>query len=733
MAKIIYTQTDEAPALATYSFFPIIGKFLDWAGGTIELKDISLAGRILAKFSQGLKNGQPYEDALVNLGKMVKASDANIIKLPNISASISQLEEAIRELQSQGFSIPNLPKGKDFNNPVGKIYAKILGSAVNPVLREGNSDRRVALSVKNYARANPHYMGEWSKDSLTHVSSMSEGDFYSSEQSILIEKPGFFRIEFFEKDNEGQVLKDNLVMDEGDILDSSVMSCRSLCQFFADEMEEAKKSGVLFSLHLKATMMKISDPIIFGHGIETYFKNVFKKYDNIFATLGILPRNGLADLYAKIESLPSPVQEEIKRDMQACCEQGPALAMVDSDRGITNLHVSSDVIIDASMPACIRNSGKMWGKDGQLRDTKAVIPDRCYAGIYQEVIEFCKNNGALDPATMGSVSNIGLMAKKAEEYGSHDKTFEIEKEGIVRIINEEDKTLMEHKVFKGDIFRVCQTKDEAVSDWVKSAIKRANVSKRPMVFWLDKKRAHDRNLIESVNFHLHQEKNIGKAEISILSPREAMKYTLDQVAAGKDTIAVTGNVLRDYLTDLFPILELGTSAKMLSIVRLLKGGGLFETGAGGTAPRHFRQFVEQNHLRWDSLGEFLALSVSLQDCGEKNKDDKMLCLAEALDKAIERHLKNGKAPSRKVGELDTRGSHFYLALYWAEELSSLDNDASIQKFCAALKENEMKIVEELKSLQGRAVDIGGYYRPCSQKTSMAMRPSQTFNFLIDSR
>ena len=731
--KIIYTQTDEAPALATHSLFPIIGKFLAWAGVVVELKDISLAGRILAKFSQSSSDGPHCEDALAGLGEMVKGPDANIIKLPNISASVSQLEEAIRELRAQGHSIPDFPKGDACDNPVGKVYAGILGSAVNPVLREGNSDRRVASSVKNYARANPHSMGEWSKDSHTHVASMSEGDFYSSEQSILVEKAGSFRIEFFDKEKNSQILKDNLVTEEGDIVDSAVMNCHALRHFFADEMNKAVESDLLLSLHLKATMMKVSDPIIFGHAIETYFKSVFEKHEDTFATLEIVPRNGLADLYAKIESLPSDVQEEIKKDMEACYESGAELAMVDSNRGITNFHVSSDVIIDASMPACIRNSGKMWGRDGQLRDTKALIPDRCYAGIYQEVIDFCKKHGAFNPATMGSVSNIGLMAKKAEEYGSHDKTFEVEQEGVIHIINEEDKILMEQEVSQGDIFRVCQTKDEAISDWVKSAINRARATGQPLVFWLDKQRAHDRNLIESVNFHLHQEKDIGEIETLIRSPREAMKYTLERVASGKDTIAVTGNVLRDYLTDLFPILELGTSAKMLSIVRLLKGGGLFETGAGGTAPRHARQFIDENHLRWDSLGEFLALAVSLQDLGEKTKDDKILRLGEALDRAIGKHLKNGKAPSRKVGELDTRGSHYYLALYWAEELAAVEKDASIQKLYADLKENEVKIVEEIKGASGTSVDIGGYYRPCPQKTGRAMRPSPTFNALIDSR
>ena len=732
MTKIIYTRTDEAPALATHSLFPIVRKFLAWAGVSPELADISLAGRILAKFSQNFADGDSRRDALAWLGEMVKEPDANIIKLPNISASLSQLEEAVGELRSQGFSLPEWPKGNDSETPVGRAYAGILGSAVNPVLREGNSDRRVALSVKNYARENPHSMGEWSKDSRTHVASMSEGDFYSSEQSILIEKSDSFRIEFFDKEKKNRILKDNLLVEEGDIVDSAVMSCRSLRQFFADEMAQAKREGILLSLHLKATMMKVSDPIIFGHALEIYFKDVFEKYKNVFATLGVVPRNGLADLYVRIKSLSASVQDAIKKDIEACHDKGPDLAMVDSDRGITNFHVTSDVIIDASMPACIRNSGKMWGKDGKPHDTKALIPDRCYAGIYQEVLDFCKEQGAFNPATMGSVSNIGLMAGKAQEYGSHDKTFEMEEGGIIHIVNEEDKILMEHKIEKGDIFRVCQTKDKAIADWVKSAIKRAEATLQPMVFWLDKQRAHDRNLVESVNFHLHQKKNVGKIEISILAPREAMKYTLERVARGSDTISVTGNVLRDYLTDLFPILELGTSAKMLSIVRLLKGGGLFETGAGGTAPRHMRQFLDENHLRWDSLGEFLALSVSLQDLGEKTKNEKILRLAESLEKAIERHLKNGKAPSRKVGETDTRGSHFYLARYWAEELASVEEDPCVQKLHADLEKNEESVMEELREIQGTSVDIGGYYHPCPQKTSAAMRPSPTFNSIMDS-
>ena len=561
---------------------------------------------------------------------------------------------------------------------------------------------------------------------------MSEGDFYSSEQSVLVEKSGSFRIEFLDKEKKSRIFRDDIATDEGDIVDSAVMSCRSLRQFLADEMLQAKESGVLLSIHLKATMMKISDPIIFGHAVEIYFKNIFEKYENVFTMLGIVPRNGLEDLYARIGSLPSKVQEEIRKDIGACYDKGPELAMVDSDRGITNLHVPSDIIIDASMPACIRNSGKMWGKDGTAKDTKALIPDRCYAGLYQEVIDFCKKYGEFDPATMGSVSNIGLMAKKAEEYGSHDKTFEMEEDGIIRVVNEEDKTLMEHTVEKGDIFRVCQTKDEAISDWVRTAVKRAKTSKQPIVFWLDRQRAHDRMLLESVNLYLHQEKDIQNIETSILSPAEAMKYTLERVARGRDIISVTGNVLRDYLTDLFPILELGTSAKMLSIVRLLKGGGLFETGAGGTAPRHVQQLIDENHLRWDSLGEFLALSVSLQDLAEQTKDTRVLRFSEALDRAVERHLKNDKSPKRKVGELDTRGSHFYLALYWAEELALREKDVSIQKFCDQLKENEEKIMKELGEVQGRNIDLGGYYHPCPKKSEAIMRPSRTLNSIIDS-
>ena len=731
MAKIVYTHTDEAPALATGSLLPIFGKFLAWADISVETADISLAGRILAKFPEYLAEDQRREDALGRLGNMVQEADANIIKLPNISASIPQLKNAIAELQSQGFGVPDFPKGDESDNAIGKIYSGILGSAVNPILREGNSDRRVAASVKNTAKANPHSLGAWSKNSDTHVSSMSEGDFYSSEQSVLAEKSGSFRIEFFDKKKNPRVLKDNMVVGEGDIVDSAVMSRRLLIQFFSDEMCDARERGLLLSLHLKATMMKISDPIIFGCAVETYFKDVFETYESVFATLGITPRNGLVDLYAKIRSLAPDVREEIERDIQACYEKGPEPAMVDSDQGITNFHVPNDIIIDASIPACIKNSGKMWGRDGTLKDTKALVPDRCYAGIYQEVIDFCKNHGAFDPTTMGNVSNVGLMAKKAEEYGSHDKTFEMEEDGIVRIIDDEDRTLMEHQVEEGDIFRVCETSDEAVSDWVKSAVKRSKTTGKPIVFWLDKQRAHDRSLIESVNFHLHQEKGVGDIDASIMDPRKAMKHTLERVAQGRDTISVTGNVLRDYLTDLFPILELGTSAKMLSIVRLLKGGGLFETGAGGTAPKHLRQFIEENHLRWDSLGEFLALSASLQDLAEKTNDDRVLRLAETLDKAVEKHLKNGKSPHRKVGEIDTRESHFYLALYWACELASVEEDRSARDLHQYLNDNEGNIVEELREIQGTGVDIGGHYHPCPKKVRAAMRPSRTFNFIVD--
>ena len=731
MQKIIYTQTDEAPVLATYSLFPIMRKFLSMGGISLELRDISLAGRILARFGEYLNDDQHVEDALAALGEMVGRPEANIIKLPNISASTPQLEGAVKELQAQGLSVPDVPGEGDFSGSIGKRYAGVLGSAVNPVLREGNSDRRVAISVKEYARQNPHSMGSWSKESKTHISSLAEGDFYSSEQSVSIERSGAYRIEFSGKDKQERILKDDIPVDEGDIVDSAVMSKELLCQFFADEMKKAKDERVLLSLHLKATMMKVSDPIIFGHAIETYFKDVFRKHENVFATLGIVPRNGLADLYRKIESLELAAREEIKKDIESCYAKGPELAMVDSDKGITNFHVPSDVIIDASMPACIRNSGKMWGRRGDLQDTKALIPDRCYAGMYQEVINFCKQHGAFDPATMGSVANMGLMAKKAEEYGSHDKTFELEEEGVIRIFNDNDEILMEHKVGKGDIFRVCQTKDEAIADWVKSSVVRAQTSGQPIVFWLDQQRAHDGNLIERVNFYLHQERDIEKVEHSIRSPQEAMVYTLERVAQGKDTIAVTGNVLRDYLTDLFPILELGTSAKMLSIVRLLKGGGLFETGAGGTAPRHVQQFLEENHLRWDSLGEFLAMSVSLQDLGEKTKNSRILRLAETLDRAIGRHLSCNRSPSRKTGEIDTRGSHFYLALYWAQELALVEPDSNIQGFSRYLEENEAVIMGELNGAQGGPVDVGGYYRPCPQKTSAIMRPSGTLNKVID--
>ena len=728
--KIIYTHTDEAPALATYSLFPILKKFLGMGGISLELRDISLAGRILAQFGEYLNDDQQVEDALAILGEMVGRPEANVIKLPNISASTPQLEDAVKELQGQGLTIPDVPGEGDFSGSIGKRYAMVLGSAVNPVLRQGNSDRRVAASVKNYARQNPHSMGDWSKDSKTHVASLSEGDFYASEQSVPIEKNGSYRIAFLGRDKEERILKDNIPVEEGDIVDSAVMSKQHLCQFFADEMKKAKDEGVLLSLHLKATMMKVSDPIIFGHAIETYFSDVFKKHKNVFSTLGVVPRNGLAELYSKIELLEPTAREEIERDIESCCDRGPELAMVDSQKGITNFHVPSDIIVDASIPACIRNSGKMWGRKGDLQDTKALIPDRAYAGMYQEVIEFCKKHGAFDPTTMGSVANMGLMAKKAEEYGSHDKTFEIEEEGVVRILNDNDEILMEHKVDKGDIFRACQTKDEAIADWVASSVKRAQRSEQPIVFWLDKQRAHDRNLIERANFYLHQKKDIHSIEYSIRSPRDAMNYTLERVVQGQDTIAVTGNVLRDYLTDLFPILELGTSAKMLSIVRLLKGGGLFETGAGGTAPRHVQQFLQENHLRWDSLGEFLAMSVSLQNLGEQTKNSRILHLAESLDRAIGKHLADNRSPSRKTGEIDTRGSHFYLALYWAKELASVEQDAALQEFSHYLQESEGMIMGELNGAQGVPADIGGYYRPCSQKASAMMRPSETFNRII---
>ena len=733
--KIIYTLTDEAPALATYSLLPIIQRFMDAAGVVVETSDISLAGRIIANFPDKLTESQKQPDALAELGELAKTPEANIIKLPNVSASIPQLVEAIQELQAQGYDIPDYPAEPrtEAEKEIQARYAKVLGSAVNPVLREGNSDRRVAAPVKKYAQKNPHSMGKWSPDSKTHVAHMQAGDFYGSEQSVIIDQAGSVKIEFVGNDGTTKVLKAKTAVEAGEVIDAAVMSRKALRAFYADAIETAKQRGVLLSLHVKATMMKVSDPIIFGHAVTVYFQDVFEKHAALFAELGVNPNNGLGDLYAKIETLPADKKAEIEADIQACYAKRPQLAMVDSDKGITNLHVPSDVIVDASMAASIRASGKMYGADGKLYDTTAMIPDRSYAGIYQEIISFCQRHGAFDVTTMGNVANVGLMAQKAEEYGSHDKTFEIPADGKVRVVNAEGQTLMEHTVEKGDIWRMCQTKDAPIQDWVKLAVDRAKATGVPAVFWLDANRAHDANLITKVQQYLKAYDTTG-LEILILSPVEAMRYTAERVRAGQDTISVTGNVLRDYLTDLFPILELGTSAKMLSIVPLLAGGGLFETGAGGSAPKHVEQFVEEGHLRWDSLGEFLALAVALEDLGRKTSNDKALLLADTLNQAIGKILDNNKSPSRKVRELDNRGSHFYLALYWAQALAEQTQDSDLQAQFAPLAQelanHEPQIIAELNAAQGQPVDIGGYYHPNAAKTTQAMRPSATFNAVL---
>ena len=729
---IIYTITDEAPALATYSLLPIIQTFTNPAGINVTTKDISLAGRIIANFSDFLTAEQQQDDALAQLGELAKTPEANIIKLPNISASIPQLQAAIKELQKHGYALPDYPEEpkNDAEKEIKARYAKVLGSAVNPVLREGNSDRRVAAPVKEYARKNPHSMGKWTADSKSHVAHMSDGDFYSSEKSYVAEKAGAVRIELVADDGTVTVLKEKTALLAGEVIDAAVMSSQALRAFYAEQMDDAAAKGVLLSLHLKATMMKVSDPIMFGHAVTVYYKEVFEKYAAVFKELGVDSANGLGDVYEKIKRLPQEQRDAIEADIKAVYQTRPPLAMVDSDKGITNLHVPSDVIVDASMPAAIRSSGQMWGPDGKLQDTKAMIPDRCYAGIYQETIDFCKKHGAFDVTTMGSVSNVGLMAQKAEEYGSHDKTFKIPTAGVVRVIDDAGQTIFEHKVAQGDIWRMCQTKDLPIQDWVKLAVTRARATNTPAVFWLDANRAHDAQLIKKVNQYLPQHDTNG-LEILIKAPVEAIRFSLERIKEGKDTISVTGNVLRDYLTDLFPILELGTSAKMLSIVPLLAGGGLFETGAGGSAPKHVQQFVEEGHLRWDSLGEFLALAVSLEDLGAKTNNQKAITLAAALNKATGRFLDNDKSPSRKVGQLDNRGSHFYLALYWAQELAAQSEDAQLQSqfanLAAQLTANEEKIVAELNGSQGSPVDIGGYYQPDNAKASSAMRPSATLN------
>ena len=734
-AKIIYTQTDEAPALATYSLLPIIQAFTKAAGIDVETRDISLAGRILANFPDSLTEVQRVGDALAELGALAQTPDANIIKLPNISASVPQLNAAIAELRSKGFNIPAYPEEPvdDAQREIRERYAAVLGSAVNPVLREGNSDRRVAAAVKQYAKQHPHSMGAWDADSATHVAHMQRGDFYESERSAIVPRDGHLRIELETGDSPTIVLRERVPVLAGEVVDAAVMDCHLLREFFAASIDDAKDESILWSLHLKATMMKISDPIMFGHAVTVYYANVFEKHSDLFDELGVDPDNGIGDVYAKITGLPEERRSAIEADIEAVYATRPPMAMVDSDRGITNLHVPSNIIIDASMPAAIRASGRMWGPDGKLHDTKAVIPDRCYAGIYQEVIDDCKRHGAFDVATMGNVCNVGLMAQKAEEYGSHDKTFEVPADGTVRVVDADDGVVFEHRVREGDIWRMCQTKDLPIRDWVRLAVSRARQTGSPAIFWLDPERAHDRVLTGLVERYLADHDTSG-LDIRIASPVEAMRQTLQRVRAGQDTISVTGNVLRDYLTDLFPILELGTSAKMLSIVPLLAGGAMYETGAGGSAPKHVQQFLAEGHLRWDSLGEFLALAVSIGDMARKTGNARAATVAQALDTANARYLEENKAPSRKTGEIDNRGSHYYLATYWAEALSkSSDGDlaAHFAGVAAALSDNESRIVAELDAAQGNPVDVGGYYRPDDRLAAAAMRPSTTLNGIID--
>lgn len=731
-STIIYTHTDEAPALATYSLLPIIQAFTRAAGVDVVTRDISLAGRILAQFNDYLTPEQQTADALAELGELAKTPAANIIKLPNISASIPQLTAAIAELQTQGYAIPNYPANpqNDQERDIKARYAKVLGSAVNPVLREGNSDRRVAGPVKAYAKAHPHSMGAWSKESKSHVAHMPADDFYGSEKSYVSPTEDSVRIEFHGEDGQITVLKAKTRLQAGEVIDASVMRVAALRAFLAEQVADAKAQGVLFSLHLKATMMKVSDPIMFGHAVEVYFAQVFERFADTFTKLGVSTRNGLGDVYQKIQALPAAERVEIEQALADAMAQGPALAMVDSDKGITNLHVPSDVIIDASMPAAIRSSGQMWNAQGQLQDMKAIIPDRCYAGVYQQTIEFCKANGAFDPATMGTVPNVGLMAQKAEEYGSHDKTFEMAAGGSVQVINEAGVVVFEHQVAKGDIWRMCQTKDVAIQDWVKLAVTRARLTNTPAIFWLDAQRPHDANLIKKVENALGM-LDIEGLDLEILSPVDATAKTLARAKAGLDTISVTGNVLRDYLTDLFPILELGTSAKMLSIVPLLAGGGLFETGAGGSAPKHVQQLVQENFLRWDSLGEFLALAVSLEHLAQQTHNPRIHVLVDSLNQATSRFLQENRSPGRKVGELDNRGSHVYLATYWAQALAEQQVDLTLQQEFAPLAEALQAqldaILTELAAVQGQPVDLGGYYHPDATKAAAAMRPSKLFN------
>tara|TARA_R110002110_G_scaffold214195_4_gene427797 strand:- start:253 stop:2469 length:2217 start_codon:yes stop_codon:yes gene_type:complete len=735
MSKIIYTKTDEAPALATRSLLPIVQAFVKSSGINIETKDISLAARILATFPDFLNEDQRVTDDLAILGELAKKPEANIVKLPNISASLPQLKDAIKELQSKGFNIPDYPNEAktDAEKDIKIRYDKIKGSAVNPVLREGNSDRRAPKAVKNYAKKNPHSMGAWSSDSKTHVATMEANDFAHNEKSVTLDDATSIKIVHTDSDGTTIILKDSLALLKGEIIDATVLSKKDLIHFFEEQIADAKATNVLFSLHMKATMMKVSDPIIFGHAVKVFFKNVFTKHAETLDEIGVDVNNGFGNLVEKIQNLPEAKRKEIQADIDAAFKNGPAIAMVNSDKGITNLHVPSDVIIDASMPAMIRTSGQMWNADGKLEDTKAVIPDSSYAGIYSATIDFCKKNGAFDPTTMGTVPNVGLMAQKAEEYGSHDKTFEIASNGTVSVIDTSGNTLIEHTVETGDIWRMCQTKDAPIQDWVKLAVTRARASQTPAVFWLDKNRAHDAELIKKINTYLKDYDTSG-LDLRILSPIEATLFTCERLKNGKDTISVSGNVLRDYLTDLFPILEVGTSAKMLSIVPLMNGGGLFETGAGGSAPKHVQQLLEENHLRWDSLGEYLALAVSLEHFSEVNKNEKAKILGETLDDATDKLLENRKGPSRKVGELDNRGSHFYLAMYWAQELANQNIDEALKAEFAPiakqLADNEEAIIKELNDIQGKATDLGGYYEPNEVLINQVMRPSETFNAIL---
>ena len=735
MSKIIYTKIDEAPALATYSLLPIIQAFTRGSGIELETRDISLAGRILSTFPEKLKPEQQISDHLAELGKLTQSPEANIIKLPNISASVPQLKDAIRELQDKGYALPDYPENPqtEEDHSVKSRYAKVLGSAVNPVLREGNSDRRAANSVKRYAQQHPPRLKAWDPDSKTRVAHMEEGDFYGSEKSAVIDDTQGVRIEFVDPNGSVTVLKEKVEITRGEVIDTSVMNVRKLRQFYSDQIEQCQKDQVLLSLHLKATMMKVSDPVLFGHAVSIYYSELFEKHSELFEELGINPNNGLGDVNAKIQNLPQEQQDQIKQDIEGIYQNRPELAMVDSDKGITNLHVPNNVIIDASMPVVIRDGGKMWGPDGTLQDTLALIPDRCYATMYQEVIEDCQKNGAYDPSTMGNVANVGLMAQKAEEYGSHDKTFFASGTGTIRLVDESGNSMLEQNVEKGDVFRMCQVRDAPIQDWVKLAVKRARETGSPAVFWLDPERQHHACLIEKVNNCLEEENTEG-LDLRILAPVEAMRFSLERIRRGEDTISATGNVLRDYLTDLFPILELGTSARMLSIVPLMKGGGLFETGAGGSAPKHVQQFLEEGHLRWDSLGEMLALGVSFEHLASVHDNATAKIFSETVDQAVGQYLENRRSPSRKVHELDNRGSHFYFALYWAQALAEQEADPELQSrfssIAGELSDNENKILEELDAAQGDPVDIGGYFMPDDQKASEAMRPSQTLNKII---